>query len=90
MGVFENMLRIFTREEILTPRMGKVEPASDVDIIKQRFPGQKEITISLQELLELVPRRRHRTDAYRGLVAELKEKEGIELNIRSRKKKKEA
>ena len=45
------------------------------------------IEIDLQRLLEIVPRRRRRTDAYQGLVLELKSKLDCELIIRSRKNK---
>ena len=45
------------------------------------------IEIDLQRLLEIVPRRRRRTDAYQGLVSELKSKLDCELIIRSRKNK---
>lgn len=43
------------------------------------------IEIDLQRLLEIVPRRRRRTDAYQGLVSELKSKLDCELKIHSRK-----
>lgn len=100
---FENWLRIFTREEILAPHAKVVEkqakPAAvvgkyddDIAAIRAEFGADvKEIEISLQDLLKLCPRNRPRTDAYKGLVAELKA-EGIELRIVSRKKncKKEA
>ena len=45
------------------------------------------IEVDLQRLLEIVPRRRRRTDAYQGLVSELKSKLDCELIIRSRKNK---
>lgn len=97
--MFINWLRIFSREEILQTHAPEVKKkkatdaskyaADDIAVLKEKFGGVKEIEISLQELLKLCPRSRARTDAYKGLVAELK-KEGIELNITSRKKKKEA
>jgi len=98
--MFENWLRIFTREEILAPhkkeeRKAKAtEPryADDIAALKSAYPGSTVIEISLKDLLKLCPRNRPRTDAYKGLVAELKDNEGIELRIVSRKKncKKEA
>ena len=42
------------------------------------------IDISLQELLNLIPRTRRRSDAYRALTTKLKRK-GVTLNITSQK-----
>lgn len=44
------------------------------------------INVSLQELLELLPRTRRRSDAYKGLVSKLNCK-GVVLNITSNKPK---
>ena len=46
------------------------------------------ITITLQEALSIMPRKRIRIDAYRGLLSFLKEKLGIILSITSQKTKK--
>lgn len=43
------------------------------------------ITLSLKEILRLLPRERKRTDAYDSLVRFLKEEMGISLNIKSQK-----
>lgn len=47
------------------------------------------INLTLQDALKILPRERKRVDAYRGLVSFLKEKMGIELNIKSQKSKQE-
>ena len=44
------------------------------------------INITLQELLKIVPRKRRRIDAYRGLVSKLKNI-GVTLTIKSQKSK---
>ena len=43
------------------------------------------IETTLQELLVIAPRRRHRADAYIGLASFLREKYGVSLIIKSRK-----
>lgn len=48
----------------------------------------KVITVTLQELLTLVPRTRKRSDAYRGLCAKLRQM-GVTLNITTNRTKKE-
>lgn len=95
---FENMIRIFSRE-VLGSRVEekkdvlpvKSKFAEDIMALKSAYPGEKVIDISLQDILKLCPRNRQRVDAYKGLISELSEQEGIELRITSRKKnKKEA
>ena len=44
------------------------------------------INITLQELLQIVPRKRRRIDAFRGLVSKLKNM-GVTLTIKSQKSK---
>ena len=44
------------------------------------------IEITLQDLLQIIPRKRRRIDAYRGLVGRLK-KMGVTLTINSQKSK---
>lgn len=51
------------------------------------IPGQS-ISISLQELLKIVPRQRERSDAYQSLIRYLSEEMGIKLIIYSNKTKK--
>ena len=45
------------------------------------------IDITLQELLQIIPRRRRRIDAYRGLQRALSERRGVTLRIKSNKTK---
>ena len=45
------------------------------------------IDITLQELLHIIPRRRRRVDAYRGLQRALSERRGVTLRIKSNKTK---
>jgi len=45
------------------------------------------IDITLQELLHLIPRKRRRVDAYRGLQRALSERRGVTLRIISNKTK---
>lgn len=47
---------------------------------------EKVIEINLQDLLEILPRKRKRKDSYRKLVNQLKEEKGVLLHITSRKK----
>ena len=48
----------------------------------------KQIEITLQELLALIPRTRKRSDAYRGLASKL-ERIGVKLNITTNRTKQE-
>ena len=48
----------------------------------------KQIEITLQELLTLIPRTRKRSDAYRGLASKL-ERLGVKLNITTNRTKQE-
>ena len=60
--------------------------SDDIKNLRERFtmnPGT-EIIITLQELLKICPRERKRSDAYRGLIEELK-RQRITLTIKSRK-----
>lgn len=45
----------------------------------------KVIEVSLQELLQICPRNRRRSDAFRGLISYL-QKEGVTLTIKSKNK----
>ena len=48
----------------------------------------KQIEVTLQELLALIPRTRKRSDAYRGLASKL-ERLGVKLNITTNRTKQE-
>jgi len=45
------------------------------------------IEITLQDLLQIIPRKRRRIDAYRGLQRTLSERRGVTLRIKSNKTK---
>lgn len=65
----------------------------DIETLKGIYQGDFKtglcINLTLQNALKILPRERKRVDAYRGLVSFLKEKMGIELNIKSQKSKQE-
>ena len=46
-------------------------------------PG-REIEVQLQDILAILPRKRHRNDAYQGLISELGRR-GVKLTIKNRK-----
>ena len=52
----------------------------------ERFKNGLSIEVSLAELLDVVPRKRRRTDAYDALVKYLKDEYGITLTIKTSKK----
>lgn len=64
--------------------------ASDIEILMKRYGNLEGLTIEiqLQKLLTIVPRKRERADAYKGLVSRLKKDYNCNLIINSRKKKK--
>lgn len=71
---------------------GKQNPlAEDIKRLEEAFSnGQplesgKEINVTLQELLRIVPRNRPRKDAYKHLQRVLKDDMGVILTIKSRK-----
>ena len=62
---------------------------TEIRILEERYGELKEgmvLWIDLQTLLEIIPRKRQRTDAYNRLVKAL-ERRGVTLCITSRKKK---
>lgn len=61
-----------------------VSSLSEVEVIEMAFGKLyegKEIKTDLRTLLNLVPRKRERSDAYKGLIKELKEVHGVSLQI---------
>lgn len=89
--MFENLLRIaceekksnlMSREVRTTHVIDKkcVPDDPEIRIIEEKF-GElidgKVIEITLQDLLQLIPRSRRRTDAYRGLVKKCKDRGAI-------------
>ena len=62
---------------------------SEIEILEERYGELKKgmvLWIELQAILEIIPRKRQRTDAYNRLVKAL-ERRGVTLCITSRKKK---
>ena len=76
-----------------TPPVKDVDPyADDIHRLEDALNGGHPlnngrcIDITLQDLLHIIPRKRRRIDAYRGLVSRLK-KMGVTLTINSQKSK---
>jgi hypothetical protein len=62
---------------------------TEIRILEERYGELKDgmvLWIELQTILEIIPRKRQRTDAYNRLVKAL-ERRGVTLCITSRKKK---
>ena len=72
-----------------TPTMN-ITKRSEIEIIEDTygplFNGMI-LTVKLQELLRLLPRKRPRIDSYRSLVKQLYDENGVNLIIKSRKTK---
>lgn len=60
--------------------------AEELKLLENKYGYFEELTISLQDILLLLPRRRERVDAYRGLVS-YAAKKGKTIIIKSRKTK---
>lgn len=60
--------------------------AEELMLLENKYGYFEELTITLQEMLLLLPRRRERVDAYRGLVS-YAAKNGKTIIIKSRKNK---
>ena len=60
---------------------------ADIEKLLSLYPGSTEITMTLREALEKIPRDRKRVDAYDTLVKFLKEHMGIDLIVKSQKTK---
>ena len=75
--------------EIRIPKKYQEDIESLKGIYQGDFKTELCINLTLQDALKILPRERKRVDAYRGLVSFLKEKMGIELNIKSQKSKQE-
>lgn len=98
--MFENLLRIFsgdinaakkkeTEIKESTPPV-KVKFKSDIDALEEKFgnPLKGEISMTLTDALELIPRDRKRVDAYKALQKYLSER-GVNLVVKSQKTKKQ-
>ena len=71
-------------QKIVPPKKFK----NDIEALKNHV-GEDLVTglcikISLQEILTVIPRERHRTDAYQSLVKYLKDEMGVILSIEGR------
>ena len=62
---------------------------ADIETLQKLYPGSTEITMTLREALEKIPRDRKRVDAYETLAKWMKENMGIELIVKSQKTKKD-
>ena len=60
---------------------------ADIETLQKLYPGDTEITMTLREALEKIPRDRKRVDAYDTLARWMKENMGIELIVKSQKTK---
>ena len=76
------------KKESITDKTGikdtLVQSLSEVEVIERAFGKLyegKEIKTDLRTLLNLLPRKRERSDAYKGLIKELKEVHGVSLQI---------
>jgi len=79
------------KEERLNSRRIEKKPyEEEVSILASHFGGLQEagttgLCITLQEMLQLCPRKRQRADAYKGLLGYLYSVYKIQLTIKSRK-----
>lgn len=100
--MFRNLLRMFCgeintsrteqQEGCTTPPKESKTPVkfkSDIDALENKYgkPLPKDIIMTLTEALELIPRDRKRTDAYKALQKYLHER-GVNLFVKSQKTKK--
>jgi aromatic ring-cleaving dioxygenase len=58
-----------------------------VETLQRLYPGSTEILLDLREALQILPRDRKRSDAYKALQVWLGENLGINLVIKSQKRK---
>ena len=81
-------------EEAVEPDVNKPKdsPTEDkyqheIEVLKQRYGELEGLTIDIRlgKLLELIPKPRKRSDAYKGLVRYLRDEYNCELRITSRK-----
>ena len=69
------------------PYAGEIKRLEDALNEGRPLDNGRCIEITLQDLLQIIPRKRRRIDAYRGLVSRVK-KMGVTLTINSQKSRK--
>ena len=90
--LLQSMFSTMGVEECYTPITNRniTTKRSEIEIIEDTygplFNGMI-LTVKLQELLRLLPRKRPRIDSYRSLVKQLYDENGVNLIIKSRKTK---
>ena len=77
-------------ERLNSRRIEKKQYEEEVSILASHFGGLQEagttgLCITLQEMLQLCPRKRQRADAYKGLLGYLYNVYKIQLTIKSQK-----
>jgi hypothetical protein len=101
MDIFNNLIRILSSENTGLGHQSHaatgvkekssiqvpVKFKSDVETLQRLYPGSTEILLDLREALQILPRDRKRSDAYKALQVWLGENLGINLVIKSQKRK---
>ena len=95
MNLISNIIQTFTPHPKTEKKESKPTPSkpsylTDLDIIREKYgelTAGKVISVSLKELLKIIPRHRPRVEAYMGLVGVLKRDYGVVLEIYSQKTK---
>ena len=72
--------------KVVTPEKFKNDIKALEDYVGDKLTSGLSIRMSLQEILSVIPRNRHRADAYNSLIKYLRDEMGIELNIEGRNK----
>ena len=70
-----------------TPRQSSLSIDDEIMILAKHYGGLVSgmtLSVELRELLDLIPRRRRKADAYYALGKKLKDEYGVELRITSR------
>lgn len=83
--------KVKTTKEKKTPvsNKNKEKYLDEITKLTEEFGGLKsgvEIEVELQKLLKIIPKNRKRVSSYDGLVNYLKNKKGVTLTIKSKKK----
>ena len=89
--LLQSMFSTIEQEESQLP-MGRenIAQKSEIEVLEENFGplvSGRTLTVRLQELLRLLPRKRSRIDSYRSLVKQLYNEHGVNLIMKSRKTK---